>query len=97
MSDNNPTSLHSVQSCLHAIQRFYDTLQAEKASIIESGNLLLLEMQRDDAAYETLYHLKDVIIPDMNRALKQAEELIEYLASYAQMLIDNYNDSHGGE
>ena len=67
------------------------------SSIIDAGNLLLLEMERDDAAYETLYHLNDVIIPDMNRALEKAEELILYLSGYAQMLIDTYNHNNGGE
>lgn len=97
MSENNTTSLHSVQACMHAIQNFYNTLASEQARIQDAGNLLLLEMERDDASYETLYHIQDVINPDINRALRQAEELIQYLAAYAQMLIDNYNNSHGGE
>lgn len=96
-NNNNTTSLHSVQACLHAIQRFYNDLKTQKTSIIDAGNLLLLEMERDDAAYETLYHLNDVIIPDMNRALEKAEELILYLSGYAQMLIDTYNHNNGGE
>ena len=90
MSQNNTTSLRSVQDCLHALQNFVHALEDEKSILINASKQLLVVMQEDDAAMDTLYHLEGTILPNIDRALKNAEELARYLSRYAEMLIEVY-------
>lgn len=93
MSENGfgKSSLHSVQTCLHALQTFYHSLEDEKNCIIQSGQQLAVALQDDDAAWETLYRLNDIILPDIDKSIEKAEELIKALSIYANMLIETYS------
>lgn len=88
------TSLQSVQTSLHALQTFYHSLEDEKNCIIQAGQQLAVALQEDDAAWEALYRINDIILPDIDRSIAKAEELITALAAYAEHLIDTYNPTH---
>lgn len=96
MSENKSgkTSLQSVQTCIHALQKFGNSLEDEKKCIIQAGTQLTVALQEDDAAWYTLKRLNDIILPDIVLAENKTGELINDLAEYAQMLIDTYNSMH---
>ena len=85
------SNLQSVQTCIHALQKFYHSLEDEKNCIIQSGKQLAVVLQDDDAAWETLYRLNDIILPNIDRSIEKAEELIKLLSNYADMLINTYS------
>jgi len=70
-------------------------MEDEKSGIINAGTQLAVALQEDDAAWETLNRLNDIILPNMDRALGRAEILVGYLADYADMLIHTYESTHG--
>ena len=88
------TSLSSVQASLHALQAFIHSLQDEKACIIESGKQLAIALKEDDASWETLKRLNDIILPDIDRAINNGEQLAAHLYGYANMLIETYEQAH---
>ena len=88
------TSLASVQTTLHALQAFIHSLEDEKNCIIDAGRQLSVSLQQDDAAWETLERLNDIILPDIDRAIERAGELASYLAVYVNRLIETYEHTH---
>ena len=88
------TSLSSVQTSLHALQTFTHSLEDEKNCIIDAGRQLAVALKEDDAAWETLERLNDIILPDIDRAIESAGELASHLFEYANMLIDTYEKTH---
>lgn len=91
---NIPTSLQSVQLCLNALKTFVLAMEDEKTAIINAGRQLAVALQEDDAAWETLDRLNDIILPDLDRAIGRADILVDHLSEYVDRIIDTYEKRH---
>ena len=97
MSESNtPTSLNSVESCLKALKTFVLAMEDEKTGIIDAGKQLAVALQEDDAAWETLDRLNDIILPDLDKAIEYAGILVNELSDYSDRIIDTYEKRQRG-
>ncbi len=90
---NTTTSLQSVEASLAALKTFLLAMKDEKTSIIDAGKQLAVALQEDDAAWETLNRLNDIILPNLDRAIGHAGTLVDYLSDYATRIIETYEKS----